>query len=569
MFIQPLSDDRFLSDEDDEQYESEDRPSPHKKHRSRKRRSSSKENGNEDGFIVSDSEPVVRSQRTHRSRSPVHQDKGKGKALPPMDGDSDSSDLPDLSQALQPPTRARRDGLEKMQSSRREKERKERKRDKANRRIVSTPEPSPDRFASSSRRRGIDVESASEAEVRVAASAPRSAKRKRNRDRPRDGKGKRPRRPLFADSDNEDLATRRDSTDEEEASPPRAAKRQSKGKGRKRDKEKKHKRTIESSGSENSSSSAESMSPAPPEDSEDDIDEVENLKLDSDHLIEEKLRPKDDKKERRLDKLRLARARAQRKAENKLRGVIDSEDEQELRDKAEIISSDDDGTEEGDSSIPNMDDYEEDFIIDDGDDAETAKRKAEKHIPSRSNPLFWGSKLKVILLSRIHVTCKVELAGPLQVLCERLSQTPNTTSSLTYLSQIEHLVYTFVFPKNKYVWNDPKRVFSTRAIEKEILGIVNSGASSSIWMTDFRKALDVRPFMSTDAIRHAPPGCDGCNRDRHASVRVFIWVSLCPVYSALFDIGALGRGSSTTAKIGTRKIVTTKTTMHQLTKTTL
>lgn len=99
-----------------------------------------------------------------------------------------------------------------------------------------------------------------------------------------------------------------------------------------------------------------------------------------------------------------------------------------------------------------------------------------------------------------------------------------------FCAQIEHLVYIYVFPDNKHVLRNEKRLFSVRAIEKEILGIVNSGASSSIWQTGFRKALDARPFLTREAIRYTP-GCDGCNRDRTGSCKVYVWVCAVPLSS--------------------------------------
>ena len=302
---QPLNDERFDSGPEDEEYESEGKGTAKKSRR--RARSSSKEN--EDDFIVPDDVPIEREhssrkERTNKGRSPPKQDKGKGKDVARLREASASSDLPEISDIFGSPGKhSRRNGMEKMQSTRKEKERKERKKEKHRKRVVGSPEPTPELVASSSRGRAVDTDS--DDGIRVAHSAqPAPKSRKRKRSGTKDARGKN-HRPLFIESEDEDAPRQRDASEDEDSPPP--PKRKSK-----KHKKKKSKKSVQSSDS-GSSSNDDSDSPAPPEDSDEDINEVENLKLDTDQVIQEKLRPKDDSKERKLDKLRLARAAKQSK----------------------------------------------------------------------------------------------------------------------------------------------------------------------------------------------------------------------------------------------------------------
>jgi hypothetical protein len=110
----------------------------------------------------------------------------------------------------------------------------------------------------------------------------------------------------------------------------------------------------------------------------------------------------------------------QGKTENRRRGIIDSDDEEDKRAKAEEISSNEDATDEQAEGIPDLDDDDED-LIDDEDDGEDARRKVERNLPGELasiSDLVRSTELTCCTCSRIQLTREAATRGAFQALCK-------------------------------------------------------------------------------------------------------------------------------------------------------
>lgn len=185
-----------------------------------------------------------------------------------------------------------KDSLEELNKRRRLSDKKSRSKEKQARRVVASPSPSPE---------PVVVVASRPASTNASPSAHGISRKKRINVRATSSSGKPPKRsvPMFrAPSDDSD-AEAVDSVSEQSD----AVKGQDTSKSSKST-HKGKKRRVPSSSSSSSSSSASS---APP--SEEEMSEVEeDISLDFNPLVRDKLRPKDNSKAHRLDKLKQARA---------------------------------------------------------------------------------------------------------------------------------------------------------------------------------------------------------------------------------------------------------------------
>lgn len=197
-----------------------------------------------------------------------------------------------------------KENLEELNKRRRLSDKKSKSKEKQAKRVVATPSPSPEPVKVLPSRPVAPsplVTSSARAKQRINIRAISS-------------KGKRPQKqmPMFrAPSDDSDQAVENgvsDESDSDEVVVPVKKKKADKGK------KPKGRKDIPSS---SSSSSRSSESSAPPDD--DEMSEVEeDITLDFNPVVKDKLRPKDNSKAHRLDKLKQARAAK----ESKFQGCI-------------------------------------------------------------------------------------------------------------------------------------------------------------------------------------------------------------------------------------------------------
>lgn len=236
------------------------------------------------------------------SKLPSHHD---------VTAESDGEELPDVLSSLQSRFTARnsspkkssqfKENLEQLNKRRRLSDKKAKSREKHAKRVVVSPSPEP---------------------VQVVASHPSlpsssvtaSGKiRKRINVRETSSKGKHPpKRILFrAPSDDSDTNQASEATEATEDDEPVSGNRSK----RRRDKGKRLQVREPTPTSSSSSSSSSGSDPNLVSDDDEELEpEVENIKLDFDPVLKDKLRPKDDSKARRLDKLREARAAKESKS---------------------------------------------------------------------------------------------------------------------------------------------------------------------------------------------------------------------------------------------------------------
>lgn len=185
-----------------------------------------------------------------------------------------------------------RNNLEELNQRRRLSDKKARSKEKHARRVVASPSPSPE---------PIVVVASRPTSSNQLTISPGSSRKKRINVRaiPSSGKPAKKVKPMFRAPSDESDADAADTMSEESDKIKNQYSSRSKkdlGKGKKR--------KVSSSSSSSSSSSASS---APP--SEDELSEVEeDISLDFNPLVRDKLRPKDNSKAHRLDKLKQARA---------------------------------------------------------------------------------------------------------------------------------------------------------------------------------------------------------------------------------------------------------------------
>lgn len=283
--LKPLNDDRFASDEGDEDYESDDKPSARR--------------------------PVPKKAIVPKAFTSAHPIKGLASKLQSQTDDKrlhlqtieDSSDddeelpsLPGTSANPLPavnPKKAERfkENLEQLNQRRRLSDKKSRLKEKQAKRTVASPSPSPE---------PVTVVASRPASQILSTVSPRTTSNRINV-RATSSAGKPRKRPMFRppsdDSDAEDVTSAFEKSDS--VKPMGTAK-----PGHKDAKGKKRKASASPSSS-SASSSAESS--APPDD--DELSEVEeDISLDFNPIVRDKLRPKDNSKAHRLDALKRARA---------------------------------------------------------------------------------------------------------------------------------------------------------------------------------------------------------------------------------------------------------------------
>lgn len=87
-------------------------------------------------------------------------------------------------------------------------------------------------------------------------------------------------------------------------------------------------------------------------------------------------------------------------------------------------------------------------------------------------------------------------------------------------------MFRYFLPKSKHYREKPEFNFSQLQVQNAIDGLINGSIASSIWLADFRAALDERPELAMYAIPMTN-GCDGCNKyDRTATKQAIVTVSL-------------------------------------------
>lgn len=216
-----------------------------------------------------------------------------------IDSSSDE-DLPDLpgTSTLSAPLGSERkssqfkDNLEELKKRRRLSDKKSKSKEKHAKRVVASPSPSPE---------PVQVVASRPADsLPLAMSSARAKQRNNIRAIPSKGRPPKKKMPMFgAPSDDSDNPAAELSSDDSDTDDPGGPSVKAKGSNKKKLKKKQP--------APSSSSSSSSESSAPPD--HDEVSEVEeDITLDFNPIVKDKLRPRDNSKAHRLDELKQARA---------------------------------------------------------------------------------------------------------------------------------------------------------------------------------------------------------------------------------------------------------------------